>query len=211
MDVDGSEGLPEDSFRRGGLERDLTEILGIVKGTLADGIVVDTEIAFLHQWAETHPEALAHWPVRAVYERIHRHLGDGAINEPERRDLQDLLLDLIAGTLAIEPHADHASAFDEPAAKIVWQDSVFVFTGKLAYGTRDECEREVFRRGGTCEADVTQRTSYLVVGSFDERDRARSRSAKIIARAEELRASGARVRVITEDQWARQLGQPIRH
>jgi hypothetical protein len=44
-------------------ERDLSEIPGIVKGTLADGIVVDTEIAVLHQWAETHPDALAHWSV----------------------------------------------------------------------------------------------------------------------------------------------------
>jgi NAD-dependent DNA ligase len=174
---------------------------------LADGIVVDIEIAFLHQWVETHPDALARWSVRTVYDRIHRHLADGVIDEDERLELQNLLLALVGGTITLQTHEDGATTLpvDTPAAKIVWNDSVYVFAGRFAYGTRADCEREVFRRGGSCEPNVTPRTSFLVIGTFGSRDRARTAYGRKIDRATELRASGSGLRIVHEDHWARHL------
>lgn len=49
-----------------------------------------------------------------------------------------------------------------------------MFTGKFAYGTRADCEREVSDRGSLCELTVTRRTSFLVIGTFGSEDWAHS-------------------------------------
>jgi hypothetical protein len=38
-------------------ERDLSELLGLAKGVLADGVVNEPEAEFIRQWVETHPDA----------------------------------------------------------------------------------------------------------------------------------------------------------
>ena len=44
-------------------ERDLCEMLGLVKGMLADGVVNDQEVHYLINWAAEHPDATEQWPV----------------------------------------------------------------------------------------------------------------------------------------------------
>ena len=43
-------------------ERDLSELLGIAKGFLADGLVTNEEARFLNDWTRNHLDATAQWP-----------------------------------------------------------------------------------------------------------------------------------------------------
>ena len=170
-------------------ERDLCELLGLARGLLADGSITEGEAALLRDWVGRHPDAMEHWAVRTIHDRLTQHFKDGVIDEIERADLKRLLDQLVSGELSAVTDTDAATTLplDQPPPTIEWVDMTYVFTGQFAFGPRRDCEREVEKRGGTCEGNVTKRTcSWLLepseVGTgctqhLDERSRKRSRIA----------------------------------
>lgn len=189
-------------------ERDISEILGLVKGILSDGTVADGEAAFLRSWCEAHPDARDLWPVNVLLSRLERCFADGRIDDDERIELRDLFSDLVGGTQSVLLGYDGASALplDKPTPLICYgPDEVFTFTGKFAYGTRKQCEREVMQRGSTCAPNVTRRTSFLVIGTFGSRDWVQTAYGRKIQRAVELRDSGFALRIVGEDHWVNAL------
>ncbi|OFW05684.1 MAG: hypothetical protein A3H96_11530 [Acidobacteria bacterium RIFCSPLOWO2_02_FULL_67_36] len=189
-------------------ERDLSEMLGLAKGMLADGIIDEDEANYLHAWAANHPDALVAWPLRVIFARLQQYFTDGHIDEDERADLKTLLAALVGGTASLLLGYEGASTLplDEPAPLICWgPDEVYVFTGRFAYGTRADCEREVTSRQSTCERNITRRTSFLVIGTFGSTDWAHSSYGRKIQRAVQLRQSGFALRIVGEDHWATAL------
>lgn len=193
-------------------ERDLSEMLGLAKGMLADGIVNQDEASYLHDWGARHPEALGQWPLNLIFSRLKQHFADGRIDDDERQELKELLAHLIGGTASILLGFDAATTLplDAPPPLICWgPDEVYVFTGRFAYGTRKHCHLEVTQRGGSCEENVTRRTTFLVIGTFGSRDWQHSSFGQKIRRAVELRNAGFAVRIVGEDHWANSLSRGI--
>jgi hypothetical protein len=188
-------------------ERDLSEMLGLVKGLLADGVVNDAEAAHLATWAAHHPDAAEQWPIPALKARLDQVFADGRIDDVERRDLAELLEAIVGGTAGIIVGDDAATELplDEPAPEIRWSGSVFVFTGKFAFGPRAECQREAIALGGECEQNITRRTRYLVLGTFGSRDWVHTAFGRKIQQAVEYRAGGVPLAIVGEDHWARAL------
>jgi hypothetical protein len=144
LDADGQpRNLAFNRARR--TERDICELLGLAKGLLADGVVTDNEAALLRDWVDRHPDAYDVWPISALYQRLNRAFADGVIDEAERLDLAELLESLVGGEAGVIAGADAATELpiDRPAPTIIWRASVFVFTGKFAFGPRKDCERQV--------------------------------------------------------------------
>jgi len=119
-------------------ERDLSEMLGLAKGVLADGLVTEAEAELLRNWALHHPDATEQWPVNILKERLDRIFADGRVQEAERQDLSSLLESIVGGTAGVIVGEDAATELpiDRPPPTLVWQDSIFVFTGKFAFGPR---------------------------------------------------------------------------
>ena len=188
-------------------ERDLSEMLGLAKGILADGVVNDLEANALRLWGETHPDAVDKWPLNLIFSRIVQFFEDGHIDDTERAELKDLLAALVGGTASVLLGYDGATTLplDNPPPLIIWHEEVYVFTGRFAYGTRSNCELEVLSRGGAVESNVTRRTSFLVIGTFGSQDWAHTSYGRKIQRAAELRDSGFPLRLVAEDHWARAL------
>jgi NAD-dependent DNA ligase len=190
------------------IERDISELLGMAKGIVADGVVNDAEAKFLARWGETHQEALAQWPTNLIFSRLNQYLADGRIDEIERVSLRELLEGLVGGTTTLLLGYEGASSLplDTPPPLICWgPDEVYVFTGRFAYGPRRACEREVHERGARCEATVTRRTTFMVLGTFGSTDWLHSSYGTKIKRAVELRASQFPIRIVGEDHWAAAL------
>ena len=188
-------------------ERDVCELLGLAKGLLADGVVTETEAALLGDWVNVHQDASDVWPISALYRRLDRAFADGVIDEAERLDLAELLESPVPGTAGVIAGADAATELplDRPAPTTVWRASVFVFTAKFAFGPRKDGERQVRNLGGECEPGVTQRTNYLVVGTFGSRDWAHTSFGRKIEKAVSYRQAGQRLALLSEDHWAGSL------
>jgi hypothetical protein len=87
--------------RAGRTERDLSELLGLAKGMLADGVITTDEATYLRTWCASHPDAVDHWPANRIYERLTHCFADGHIDDDERTDLRELLSALIGGTASM--------------------------------------------------------------------------------------------------------------
>jgi hypothetical protein len=186
-------------------ERDLSELLGLARGMLADGVVSEAEANYLYDWGEKHRDAMDCWPVGLIFSKLHRFLEDGHIDANEQKHLNDLLRSLVGGELAVmyDEGVSTTLPLDQPAPLICWgPDEVYVFTGKFAYGPRADCQREVIKRDARCEDNVTRLTSFLVIGTFGSRDWSQSSFGRKIRRAVELRSAGFPIRIVGEDHWA---------
>jgi hypothetical protein len=192
-------------------ERDLSELLGLAKGVLADGVVNEPEAEFIRQWVETHPDAAEQWPVNVLQARLCRIYQDGCIDEAEREDLAELLSSLVGGRAGIVVGEDAATDLpvDQPPPPFIWSGSVFVFTGQFAFGPRVECERYVGRLGGVCEPSITKRTNYLVIGTFGSRDWVHTPFGRKIEKAVEYRNAGQSLAIVNEDYWAAALTENL--
>jgi len=188
-------------------ERDVSELLGLAKGMLADGEISVVEADLLRDWVAGHPDVSGQWPTSRLVERLTRIYSDGRVGDEERRDLAALLKGLVGGDTGILIDKDTASSLplDQPQPILAWTGSVFVFTGQMAFGPRRECERHVEMFGGFCEISVTLRTTYLVVGTFGSRDWAHSAFGRKIEKAVKYREAGQPIAIIREDHWAAQL------
>lgn len=188
--------------------RDAAELLGIAKGVLCDGVVTSDEAAMVNGWLTAHPDVNDDPVLRLLAARVRHIFSDGRVDEDERRELQELLEDLVGGKAALTLGYDAASALplDKPAPLMCYgPDEVYLFTGRFAYGTRRQCAKEVIDRSSTVEDNVTRRTTFVVIGSFGSRDWLTSSYGTKIRRAAELRDSGFAIRLVTEDHWARAL------
>ncbi|MGE0705496.1 MAG: DUF4236 domain-containing protein [Vicinamibacterales bacterium] len=187
--------------------RDVSEMLGLVKGMLADGAVTVEEVRFIREWFLNHPDALVTWPHRVIHERLEHIFSDGQVDDTERADLAALLSSLVGGSESILLGYDGASQLplDVPPPMLTWHDQVYVFTGRFAYGTRKQCEREVTQRKGTVDDNVTKKTTVLVIGTFGNEDWIHSSYGRKIQKAVELRDAGAPIHIVGEDHWVNEL------
>ena len=161
----------------------------------------------MRDWVGRHLDALEHWAVRTIHDRLTQHFKDGVIDEVERADLKRLLDQLVSGELSAVCDTDAATTLplDQPPPTIEWVDMTYVFTGQFAFGPRRDCEREVEKRGGTCEGNVTKRTSFLVIGTFGSRDWVHTAFGRKIEKAVSYRQAGVPLRIVGEDHWVSTL------
>ena len=185
-------------------ERDISEMLGLAKGLLADGDVTTAEAAVLRDWVVSHPDATDSWPGNVIANRLLRIFEDGEVNEVERADLADLLGRLVGGDagLIAQDQASSDLPLDIPPPALTFPSTVFVFTGKFAFGPRPDCEREVQQLGGICESAVTRRTNVLVIGTFGSRDWIHTSYGRKIQKALTYRQTGVPIAIVGEDHWA---------
>jgi NAD-dependent DNA ligase len=188
-------------------ERDLSELLGLAKGLLADGQLSQPEATLVHNWVATHPDAAAHWPVSKLAERLERAFADGRVSDEERNDLAELLTALVGGMAGVIVGADASTELplDNPCPELAWSGAAFVFTGKFAFGTRADCERQVKNLGASCGKDITMDTDYLVIGTFGSRDWVHTSFGRKIEKAVAYRSKGCRLSIVGEDHWAASL------
>ena len=186
-------------------ERDISEFLGLAKGLLADGVVAEAEARMVADWVLAHPASAEQWPMPQLIARLERIFRDGSVDSEERAELHEVLTSIVGGTAGVVLGEDASTELplDSPPPAFSWPDSIFVFTGKFAYGTRAECERLVTKLGAICDRDVTMKTQYLVIGTFGSRDWVHTSFGRKIQKAVQYRESGAPIAIAAEDHWAR--------
>lgn len=187
-------------------DRGISELIGIARGLVADGVVNELEADFLIRWLKEN-EHITCWPFDVLNKRVHAMLADGMIDAEERQELLELLRDLIGGKPAAGKAVNFASALPltQPAPDIVFAGKTFCFTGTFAFGERKDCHAAVVRLGGKPQDKVTTRLDYLVIGSLGNEDWMHSTFGRKIQQALDFNAKGRGIAIVSEDAWTQAL------
>ena len=189
------------------VEQGLAEMLGLIRGVIADGLVSQDEAQRLSEWARENPETATRYPANLLSRRLERIFTDGRLDTRERKRLAAMLTQLAENSGAMGRGYPLATdlPLTEPAPDVTFEGQTFVFGGEMAYGPLHACEREVVELGGVCEASVNRRTDYVVIGAIAANDWCQSAFGSLIDDVVLYRARGVPIAVITEEHWAAAL------
>lgn len=199
-------------------DRAVNEMLGLVRGVIADGRVSDEEIEAVRNWLAQNAEAAHVWPISVLAERIARIFRDGVVDERERAELLQLLQQTTgAGPGVPDPGRSDLGVPNPavrpsrlplctPAPDLTFAGKVYVFTGAFVYGTRHGCEEAVVSRGAHVRSSITKQTHVLVIGTIGNSDWAHSSHGRKIEKAVEYRSAGIPLTIVSEEHWQRFVG-----
>jgi hypothetical protein len=202
-------GQPEPQFGATRVSgRNFDELMGFVRGILADGEVSEAEARSLLGWCERNPLAVAEWPGREIATRLSRVFADGVVTEDERADLAALLQAVTGG----RPEAPSGTGLstrlplNDPVPELAFSGRTFVFTGQFVFGTRNACESAVVQRGGHCSSSVSKKVDFVVIGELCSRDWLYSSHGTKIQKAVEYRDQrNVPIAIVPEDVWVAAL------
>jgi NAD-dependent DNA ligase len=184
--------------------RNASELIGLVRGIMADGTLKAIEVEALVQWLEATPESTASFPGNVLVKRLERYFEDKALDDDEMKDLAETLSQL-AGGQGLKIKAMQASTtlpLTIPQPTLSFHAKEFVFTGRFFYGPRRVCEKAIVNLGGTCNAGPRGTTDYLIIGTIGSADWITSAYGTKIEKAMEMVRNGHRINIISEDHWA---------
>src|SRR5688500_11562803 len=83
-------------------ERAISELLGLCKGMVCDGVVTEGEAEGLRRWMRANPHAAGSYPANVLGRRLLQIFEDGRADEEERLDLLELLRSLTGDTAEMD-------------------------------------------------------------------------------------------------------------
>lgn len=185
-------------------DRQIDELIGIIKGVMADGIVSHDEVEFLLRWMEANRHAAHVWPAKALYPRLAEVAAKGFMNLQDEREMLDLLMKTVGGNTAPQLGFSSDSTklpLSEPAQPLSFDGRAFCFTGAFHSGTRDWCHAQVLNRRGRSVANITKKLDYLVIGDIGNELWAHSTHGRKIEKAIEYNATGCKIVIVSEEHW----------
>lgn len=189
------------------ITRRTSELIGLAKGIVCDGVVNDAEVVALRQWIIENSDVTVRFPGNFVAQRVFATLEDGVVDDDERVALRDLLLSLtgepenLSGTM----NQPMRFGFNDPPPFVAFDSREFVFTGIFAYGTRKKCEAEVAARAGRSSRYVSSSTDFVVVGLRPNPAWTHSTHGTKMETAMAMRDKGHRIAIIPEELWIEAL------
>lgn len=193
-------------------DRQVDELLGIIKGVLADGEVSQTEAEFVLSWLHTNRECCERWPASDLLVKLEGFLADGVLDDVEESELLAVFLSLTGNPdfVPIDGSSDMSAAipYDNPLPRVIkFPGKSFCLTGKFAweFGPRSQIEETIRFSGGITQTNVTKDTDFLVIGGGSTRDWIHSTYGRKIEKAIELRGKGQALAIVPESEVVRRL------
>lgn len=182
-------------------DRQMTELIGLARGLVADNELNDMEIEFLHKWLVASDAAHANPMIGQLLERIRDIYADGFVDEEERGDLTDTLITLSANDFETgEIFKSTTLPLCDPAPNLDFEGQRYCFTGTFTFGKRSECERAVQKYGATT-GSLAQKTNVLVIGEYATASWKQSSFGNKIIQAAEWRSQGIPISIVSEHHW----------
>jgi len=188
-------------------DRQVNELVGLAHGIVADGVVTQQEAEYLQKWLVANSGVSNNPVVANLLQRVNQMLSDRVLDADESRDLLETLTKFSGGDFELgEVLKSSSLPLDEPPPEILFDQTRFCFTGTFAFGSRQECEDAVERRGATAGL-LTLKTDYLVIGIYATESWIHSSYGRKIERAVELKEEGVPVSIIGEAHWVEFLSR----
>jgi NAD-dependent DNA ligase len=165
------EQLAEDKVYYGKITVDLQRLHGILAGIIADGVVTEEELKGLTSWLAKHEHLRDCWPYEEICSTVTAVLTDGKIDDEEQRALQQFFAEFIFidddNTITNPPSIEEGTIVGvcATAPEILFEGSVFCFTGASSRMLRTEMEELAAKLGGGHVRAVSKKVDYLVIGA----------------------------------------------
>jgi hypothetical protein len=190
------------------LTADMQRLCGTLDGIIADRQINETEISYLRNWMDSREHLCGYWPFDEVASVIHHVLADSVITKDEHDGLMAFFREFVSehDSRTIDFKEDFnlfmVSGICAVAPTLMFPDRTFCFTGKSKRAPRSQIAKLVEERGGYFADNVTQKTSYLVVGADGNPCWAFSCYGRKIETAVQLRKKGIPIVIVHEvDFW----------
>jgi len=187
-------------------DRTIDELIGIAKGVLADGLIVQDEAEFIVKWITANEHAADIWPINLILNRLSDMLLDNVLDNDEKEELLQLFTDF-TGSGAMEKYENMATALPLtiPQPEIIFEGREFCFTGKFVFGTRTQCIETAKMKGGFFNPIPRNNTDYLVLGLIGSRDWIHSTHGRKIEEVMKMRECGHHIAIVSERHWVNYL------
>ena len=186
-------------------QRQVDELVGLAAGIVADGVVNQEEAEFLYKWLLGYSDLVNQNPMmRPILERVKEMLSDNVLDDEEAQELMEILGRFSGATFELGEVAHSTSLpLDRPVPEIIFSNKQFCFTGNFYFGNRKKCEDRVEECGGR-SGSLTQKTSYLIIGTYVTSSWLHASFGNKISKAVELREKEYPISIISEDHWLQQ-------
>ncbi len=198
---------------RGAPQKSRTELLTLIQGIVADGVVVESEAEFLKRWITDNESVRNTWPASVLFSRIGHMLSDGVLDAGEQHELLATMVKFVeiqklaqrnreaVDSLLNSSPEDADLPFDDPEPEVVHAGCWFVVAGDFACAAPKEVEKRISELGGKVQRNVNRNTDYIVVGSLGSDSRKEEAFGRKLEKATQLRNRGGNVRVVREQHW----------
>lgn len=186
-------------------DKQVTELIGILKGIIADGTLDKSELEMLVKWQAANPGVRQNPVVAKLYQNIDDILSiEGSVKE--RIAALVLLFTKFTGS-DFEIGEDlkaTAAFFCNPVPPVTIPGRHFCFTGTFLFGSRRDCESAINERGGFA-GSLTKKTDFLVVGEYATESWIQPSFGRKVEKALELQRSGTGLAIVSETDWRKAL------
>lgn len=186
-------------------DRQVDEMIGLARGLIADGNIVQAEVEFLQKWLAANMCVTDVPVIRTLYARVSEMLTDGVVDEDEKAELLDTLHRFTMQDIELgETLKATTLPLCDPAPPLSYSGWRYCFTGTFNYGKRRDCEEAVVTRGAIA-GSLSQKTRVLVVGVYATESWKHSTFGNKIAEACDWRDAGIPISIVSEDHWVKSL------
>ena len=182
-------------------DRQISELIGLAHGLIADGEVNQAEAEYLQKWLVANRDVSDNPVTSNLLCRINQMLSDGVLDSEESKELFETLKKFSGGDFELgEVLKSCELPLDEPPPPIICGGKAFCFTGTFAFGSRKDCEAVVQKLGGKC-GSLNQRTDFLVIGVYATGSWKHSSYGLKIENAIKKKQEGIPIAIVGETHW----------
>ena len=183
-------------------DRLISEILGMFRMSLHDGVISEGEAKAMHDWITANPDTTFVYPVKQLKARLDRAFANGHLDPEEQEDLRRFAERFQPAVESRHPlPAATKLPLDDPLPALTFPSQQFVFTGTFLSGTRKWCEEQVRSRGGACKPRIVQSMNVLVIGELASHHWTQSTHGRKIEEVMRLKTSGFPIAVVDEGHF----------
>jgi hypothetical protein len=203
VDMNGQPFVRSATSRSRLMDRSLDELVGFCRGTIADGILNQSEAECLLAWINRHPDLATTFPANVLFARLTDALDDGVLDNEEAQDVFELIAECVgaSGDVTMEP-CTSTLPLDNPPPELVFPRRNYVLTGRFAWGPRQDVANTIEFLGGCVKANISGVVDYLICGHFGSEDWIHSSHGRKIEAAMNYREQGYDISIISERYWA---------
>ena len=147
-------------------DAEINELIGLCKGVLADGTLVQEEAEFLLAWLDGRFQASVSWEGRIIHDRLRAMLADGELDADEQRELMELLADFTRVDEAHESNLPTWLPLTRPEPELLRPGNAFCLTGTFSYGPRKRVVACIEKAGGHYKSGFSAQVDVLVIGEL---------------------------------------------